>query len=63
MSFMSFFANNRERRVAMDEAAAALEKHGAGAEEVLRAKASQAHSGERRRIYRLAASHVRRQTR
>ena len=59
MSFFALFVSDRERRLAREEAVAALEKHGAQAEEILRKKASQAHSGERRRIYKLAASHVR----
>lgn len=41
MSFMGFFPNEQERRLAREEAAYAVEKHGDRAAEVLADKAAQ----------------------
>lgn len=54
MSFMGFFPSDRERRLAGDEAADALDKHGDEAATVLLDKARQTHSTERRTVYKLA---------
>ena len=58
MSFMGLFPNNRERKLASEEAAYALEKHGDGAALALLEKAQQTRSRQRRTIYRLAAHAV-----
>jgi hypothetical protein len=58
MSFMGLFPSDRERRVADEEAAYALDKHGDQAAMVLLMKAQQTRSPERRRIYKMAADAV-----
>jgi len=54
MSFMSLFPNGQERRVAQDEASAALDKYGDKAAAVLLMKAQQSQSSTRRTVYKLA---------
>lgn len=49
-----------ERRLARDEAAEAIDKHGDQAETVLLMKAQQTRSPQRKTIYRLARQVVRR---
>lgn len=56
MSFMGFFPNEQERRLAREEAAYALEKHGDRAAEALADKAAQ--SRKHRTIYKLARAIV-----
>ena len=56
MSFMGFFPNEQERRLAREEAAYALERHGDRAAEVLADKAAQ--SRKHRTIYKLARAIV-----
>jgi len=46
--------NDRERRLARDEAAHAIDKHGDLAAIILLSKAQQTRSAERRAIYKLA---------
>jgi hypothetical protein len=59
MSFMGLFPSDRERRLARDEADAALDNHGDQAEMILLMKARQTRSPERQMIYRLAKNIVR----
>jgi oligoendopeptidase F len=54
MSFLSLFPNGQERRLAYEEAAAALEKYGDKAAAVLLMKAQQSQSSTRRTVYKLA---------
>jgi len=54
MSFLSIFPSGQERRLAQDEAAAALEKYGDKAAAVLLMKAQQSQSSTRRTVYKLA---------
>ena len=54
MSFLGMFANERERRLAQEEATYAIGDHGDNAATVLLMKAQQTRSVERRTIYRLA---------
>jgi len=54
MSFMGLFPNERERRLAQDEAASAIERYGDRAAIVLLMKAQQSRSAERRVVYKLA---------
>ena len=54
MSFLGMFANERERRLAREEAAHAIKQYGDKAATVLLVKAQQTRSVERRTIYRLA---------
>jgi hypothetical protein len=58
MSFMGFFPSTRERRLAHDEAADAIDKHGNEAAIILLQKARQTRSTERRAIYRQARKFV-----
>jgi hypothetical protein len=58
MSFMGLFPSDRERRVADEEAAYALDKHGDQAATVLLMKAKQTRSPERRLVYKLALNAV-----
>jgi hypothetical protein len=59
MSFMGLFPSEQERRLARDEAAAAIDLHGDRAETILLMKAQQTRSPTRRTIYRLARQIVR----
>lgn len=59
MSFMGLFPKDREKRLARDEAAYAIEKHGDEAGDVLIMKVRQTRSSERRRIYKLALAEIR----
>ena len=54
MSFMGMFPSARERRLAHDEAAEAIDRHGDKAAGYLWMKARQTRSAERRAIYKLA---------
>lgn len=54
MSFMGLFPSERERRLAAEEAAYALDRHGDEAAAVLLMKAQQTRSAERRTVYKLA---------
>jgi len=54
MSFMGIFPSARERRLARDEAASAIERHGDKAAGYLWMKAQQTRSPERRTVYKLA---------
>jgi hypothetical protein len=56
---MGLFPTDREKRLARDEAAYAIEKHGVEASNILVMKAQQTRSSERRRIYKLALAEVR----
>jgi hypothetical protein len=58
MSFMGLFPSDRERQVASEEAAYALDKHGDQAAMALLMKAQQTRSIARRRIYKMAADAV-----
>lgn len=60
MSFMGLFPGKHERRLARDEAIAAIERHGDRAEAALRDKAQQTTSVDRRRLYKLAIRKLRR---
>jgi len=55
MSFMGFFPNGSERRLARDEAVAAVERHGERASAILMMKARKTPNRDRRMIYRMAA--------
>ena len=58
MSFLGMFPTVRERKLASEEAAYALEKYGHKAALTLLQKAQQTRSRERRTIYKLAAQAV-----
>jgi hypothetical protein len=60
---MGLFPTDREKRLARDEAAYAIEKHGDEAGDILIMKAQQTRSFERRRIYKLALAEVRKRDR
>ncbi len=62
MAFMGLFPSDRERRLARDEAAGTIERHGDKAAAYLSMKAQQSCSAERRRIYKLARKIVLRQS-
>jgi hypothetical protein len=57
-SFIGLFPSNRERRLADEEAAYALDKHGDQAAMILLMKAQQTRSPERRLVYKLALNAV-----
>ncbi len=54
MSFMGIFPSVRERRLASEEGAYAIDKYGDRADEILLLKAQQTRSNERRMVYKLA---------
>jgi chromosome condensin MukBEF ATPase and DNA-binding subunit MukB len=54
MSFLGLFPNERERRLANEEAAHAIHAHGDQADMILLMKAQQTRSPERRMVYKLA---------
>ncbi|WP_454884423.1 hypothetical protein [Sphingomonas oryzagri] len=54
MSFMGMFPNERERRLAHEEAAYATEQYGDKAATILLMKAQQTRSAEHQVVYKLA---------
>ncbi len=59
MFFFRWMVNDRDRRLARDEAVAAIERHGEKAESALLLKSRQTPSSERRKIYKLARRYIR----